>query len=151
MTPDYIAGLFDGEGWFSIRRVRGGYGITVREWRFQAYAHLTIREKWLLDRVIAEIGAGYIAEIVRPIINPKHSRYYQASWSGKALVELINTIGHRLILKQKSAELVWAMADMKRRTGSRPISDEFYDAQVVLFEKLRLENLKGQDRTLEKL
>lgn len=145
-----MAGLFDGEGWFSIRRVRGAPGITVREWRFQAYGHLTIREKWLLDRMVESLGAGHVAETIRPIINPKHSRYYQASWSGKALPALIKAIGSRLILKRRSAEIAWDMADMKRRNGSLPISDEFYDAQVILFEKMRLENLKGQDRTLEK-
>ena len=36
MSPDYIAGLFDGEGYFTMRRVRGAKGLTVRSWRYHA-------------------------------------------------------------------------------------------------------------------
>lgn len=124
-----------------MRRVRGRNKLTVQEWRYQAYAQITLREKWLLQKIIRTIGAGTIWKL--PSLSKCHSRYWQVTWCGRALLVFLDVVQPYLIAKRKQAILIRQVAVMKAATGNRPISPMHYRRQTAIHERMRLLNMKG--------
>jgi len=147
LTNDYIAGLFDGEGYFTMRRVKGGSVRTVREWRFQCYAHIVMRELWVLEDIVSSLGYGW----ARPYscATDIHSSYGYLGITGDGLFKFCDDIGPLLRLKRRQASLVKEVCVMKRRTRNQPIADADYDRQVGIWEELRELNKRGCDKPRE--
>lgn len=145
MSPEYLAGLYDGEGYFSFKRVKGSTTNktvnTTREWRFQAYAFITIREKWLLDMAVQTVGAGHVKLVSEA--KGTHSSYYIIMWCGKALEKFLEVVGPHLIAKKKQCNLIKEIVAIKQATSNRPTTDAHYKRQCELFDAMKLLNKKG--------
>lgn len=141
MTPQYLAGLFDGEGYFTLRRVKGTNINTTREFRYQAYAQITLREGWLLEQAVAMVGAGVVA--VSAEATEKRSKYYIVTWCGKALPTFLWCVGPHLIAKHKQMQVIEKVVQIKTRTGNQPTSDSDYDLQCELWKQLKVLNTRG--------
>ena len=57
----YFAGLFDGEGWFRIGKIKGHHHRMKREWSFYCEAALVIREKHIVEE-LRKIYGGTVIE-----------------------------------------------------------------------------------------
>lgn len=145
ISSDYVAGLFDGEGWFTINRVAGLYK-GGRQYRFQCYARILIREAWLLEMVHGHVGYGAVRALRSR--SELHARYSQISWTGEGLRAFISVIGPRLQIKKAHAEVADEIQQIKLRTGCRPVGDADYMRELELYECMRELNKKGpaQDR-----
>lgn len=144
---DYIAGLFDGEGFFTMRRVRKAKGITNREWRYQCYAQIVMRERHLLEEVRDVLGYGWVS--LSTPATERHAPYFGFGVTGDNLRRFCVEIGPLLRLKQKQAILVHEVCLIKRATGNQPVSDCNYERQVQIWAELRELNAKGPNRRPE--
>lgn len=148
LSPDYLAGLFDGEGFFTFRRVRGRNHLTAREWRFQAYAHIVMRDGWLLKEIRAWLGCGSV--VLYKKANARHAAYHCLMFNGAALEKFIRRIGPRLKLKGQQAQLMLEVCQIKKRVGNQPVSDSDYRRQERIWELQRELNRKGPLKSTKK-
>ena len=103
MSPQYLAGFFDGEGTFYIgRQIKNG----------KEYPHATVILSQsgddglrLLESIQLEYG-GSIYQHLRPGQHKATKAAYKLYWNREEAIELINAIGDFLILKQNAANEV---------------------------------------------
>lgn len=138
----YFAGLFDGEGWFSIKRVKpnGNIKITKREYRFQAYAELVIREEFIIDLLCKRYGGTKRKQIPK---NPKHSISYRWLISGTRLTKFAAMIATLGLCKHHQAVLILRLRAIKESNGNKSLTDDLYNQNCKLHEELSLLNRKG--------
>lgn len=140
LAPSYVAGLFDGEGYFTDGRARVSKRYTVREYRFQPRALLTIRELSIVKALNFTFG-GNISK-VKPR-KPEHAVTWCWQITGSDLDSFLKSITPYLRVKLKAAKIMQAFRQLKRSTKNAPISDRSYAAQCKLHEKLKKFNAKG--------
>lgn len=137
---EYFAGIFDGEGWFSIHRARAGRHS--REFSFQLYAGLAIRDHVVVNHLKREFG-GSIQFHNLSARNPKHSDVWRwVAVSTNALMFAKKVIPH-LIVKKKQAEAAIQFQEAMRAKGTRRSTDVQYSLQTASFEKMKFLNMKG--------
>jgi hypothetical protein len=147
ISVEYIAGLFDGEGWFHMQRCSLGKRYTIRPWRYQCYASIALREKWLLEDINKSIGIGKVSESKKE--TDKHAASFRILFTGKSLPVFIDCIIPYLRLKKRQAILVREVCDIKTHIGNQPVSDTDYNRQVEIWEKMHVLNQKGITRLFE--
>lgn len=140
----YLAGLFDGEGWFRINKskrkdIRWPYA-------FQVHAEIALREKEILE-VFQQRFGGTLRQL--PKRSPKHSTYYMWRITGESVVRFVDEIGPYLVLKRQHAELAAEFQAFKREHGNKPLTKEEYDVQLSFFNRMRELNKKGVGKSLE--
>lgn len=104
MSPEYLAGFFDGEGTFYIgRQIKNG----------KEYPHATVMLSQsgesglqLLERIQLEYG-GNIYQHLKPGQYKATKAAYKLYWNAAEAVTLIERIGEHLILKQSAANEVY--------------------------------------------
>ena len=143
LSNEYIAGLFDGEGYFTINRCHRS--DIKREWSFQASARITIREGWLLKSIQDQFG-GSLKETKKK--SEKHSTYFLWSVGDKKMLRFLDQIGPLLVLKRQHFLVVDSFVRMKVNHGFGPLDDFQYEARENSFFDLRELNRRGVDRVL---
>lgn len=140
LHPAYAAGLFDGEGWFSIRKMSGAKTGCTREFQFNVTISMTMRESLLVEMFQKKYG-GTVR--LQKSYSGKHSPYYKWHGSRGVTENFLNDTQEFLIAKKKQAEVCREFIDMKKDSGFRAISDEKYQKYVSIYEYMRELNQKG--------
>jgi len=136
----YVAGLFDGEGWFEITRGDGKKWRMKREYGYGCRACIQMRDKIIIDS-LAETYGGTVRKY-----SPRretHSTTYKWIVTGKKAQDFAKSIEPYLIAKNKQAKVVIDFQDEKNLNGNRPLSDERYTKYGTLYEELKFLNKKG--------
>ena len=97
----YAAGLFDGEGWFSITRSKGHR--IKRDFCYQVHAGLVMRERSILTWLQRRFG-GTVRKQKR--YSDKHSFSYRWRTTGKQTLETAKLLKPYLMAKKKQAGVV---------------------------------------------
>lgn len=139
MNHNYIAGLFDGEGSVAIiKSTRANCRVT----QLQVYINLTIRERFLVERLKEAFGGSTCLLKSRSV---KHAAYWRWTVVGEAAARFAAAIAPRSLLKKRQLELVMEFQAAKRSTGNRPRSAGI-DAQLHdCYNRLRGMNRKGPE------
>lgn len=141
----YLAGLFDGEGWVSIKRNTTYY----RRATFTPTAEMTVREGWLLERVQAQFGGTVREQRSR---SDEHSTYFKWHLSGtRQLIPFLEAVIPFLLLKQAQATLALDLAVRQNGGSNRPISDDEWQWRERAYLRMRELNRKGRDKAVRQL
>lgn len=136
----YAAGLFDGEGWFTIAACRRS--DIRREYSFQVRAGLTLRERdrHVLDWLSSVFG-GKVCLSKKE--TKKHCAYWKWAVYGSQAQEFAAIIAPRLRIKQEQARLATQFQKVKSAHGNRPLSDEQYETRLSMYTEMKCLNRKG--------
>ena len=146
ISLEYAAGMFDGEGYFTIGKCSPtNVKMGVRPMRLQAYAGLTIREKAICDAFEMLFG-GFVRGCAPR--RAQHSYVWRWMLSGPGLISFCQRLGPRCIIKQERCYLIEDFQFLKSGIRSRPITDVEYEKSVRLYWRLRELNQKGPKRPL---
>lgn len=144
LSNDYVAGLFDGEGWFEIARSPATKANRRKVPSFQARASLTIREREIVEALRERFG-GTVSETKA---TATHAAYFRWSVFGEQASDFAIIIGPSLHVKQERAALVVAFQKLKREGRNRPASSARVEKLSAFYEALRVANRKGPTRGL---
>lgn len=140
MNEYYLAGLFDGEGWFSIRRAKASLYRGTREWAYQCSSHLVMRERYIIEAIQDRFG-GTIRQVKKRSEN--HSDYWEWHLGGRDSVIFCEAMKDKLIAKARQAQLIIDFQAAKAENGNRPVPDERYAFYGECYEKMKTLNAKG--------
>ena len=138
MTTDYIAGLFDGEGFFQIDKAPRK--DTTRGVAYQTHARITMRDKPVLEK-IQDIYGGSLR--LSAAATDKHAEYWSWDVCGQEASAFAIMVGPRLLIKQRQADLVIRFQGYKAENKNRPCSDERWDRYEELHQEMKRLNKKG--------
>lgn len=136
----YFAGLFDGEGWFSIRRAKASHYGGTREWAFQASTHLAMREKSIIDQLNKEYG-GTVRKV--PARKAEHSDCWEWRLGGLESLAFAEKMQSILRAKSSQAKVLIAFQNEKIKNGNQPVSDERYSLYEQYYEQMKELNARG--------
>lgn len=140
MNEYYVAGLFDGEGWFSIRRAKASLYRGTREWAYQCSTHIVMREKSIIDG-LQEMFGGTVRQVKKRSEN--HSDYWEWHLGGKDSVVFCEKMKDKLIAKREQAQLIVDFMSEKTANGNQPLPDSRYEFYGQCFDKMKALNAKG--------
>lgn len=140
LSKDYMAGLFDGEGWFSISRAKGSHYRSTREWAYQVHAAMTLREKVIVDHFCYRFG-GTVNKMKSR--SEKHSDYWHWRITGKNVADFATGMMGHLHMKRDQAIVAASFQREKGLQGNQPISDERYQLYQDYYEQMKSLNAKG--------
>lgn len=146
LSNAYTAGLFDGEGWFSISRSRGSLYRHRREFFFQCQAGLVMREEMIVQ-ALAETFGGTVRQQKR--YSKNHSYVYRWRITGKNVLEFAETLQSLLIAKRAQAEMVIAFQKEKTLNGNQPLPDSRYDFYCYCYNHMSELNRKGVNKSVK--
>lgn len=140
LNSDYIAGLFDGEGWFRISRATGLRSRTNRQYCFQAYAHLCMREKSMICAL-----QNYYGGSVRPIKARKiqHSQAWQWTITCKNLDQFCYSMENKLKCKGAQLKVIRKFRNAAKKAANLKMTDKRYKVYENCHAELSLLNKKG--------
>lgn len=142
MNLDYIAGIFDGEGFFVIKRSKPtSIKMGARPFRLQAVAGVTIKEEYIC-KGLQDMFGGKIR--YNESKNIKHCHTYTWNITGSNLQIFCDIMYDYLLIKKDRAELIGEFQALKTNVGNKPITDADYNLSEKLYAKLRVLNKKGQ-------
>lgn len=138
ITPEWLAGFFDGEGCFTIGKARRTH--------FTPRATLTHTDRNLLEAIQIIYGGTLHSKGFR---NIKWKPAYMLVWGGTGKVQsLLKCIGKYLVLKQPQAELLlnWAEAISDGRAGRHGVSETELLLRESFKEKIHDLNRRGNQK-----
>lgn len=139
---DYIAGIFDGEGFFVIRRSKPTNSkMGTRLYRSQAMAGVTIKEEYIC-KGLQDVFGGKVR--FNPSKNIKHSDTYTWNITGSNLQTFCDVMVDYLLIKKDRAKLISEFQTLKTSIGNKPISDDNYELAESMYLQLRQLNKKGK-------
>lgn len=139
---DYLAGIFDGEGFFTIRKAAPTNSkMGIRPLRLQAVVSVTITEKYICDAFMKEFG-GYVRQHGKPK-KENHNIYYIWNLTGPSIIDFCEKLLPLLTIKKDRAKLIKKFQEIKTKQGNRPLTDETYDKTIKLYEEFRRLNSRG--------
>jgi LAGLIDADG DNA endonuclease family protein len=138
LSSDYVAGLFDGEGWFNINRgkrkdVRRGYA-------FQVHAAMSLKQQPVLEAFQRLFGGTVRQQKSR---SRKHATYFRWVIAGEDVAAFALAVGPMLRIKRKQAQLAVKFQTFKRRNKNAPSSDARYARLTRMWEEMKMLNKKG--------
>lgn len=140
LTDDYVAGLFDGEGWFQIDRcMRRG----CRRPSFQVHARICMRDADLLRALQSAFGGSLRRSAVATRVR---AAYWSWDLCGEGVFVFAKRIGPRLHLKNRQARLSASFQELKRQNKNRPNSEERFGILSDMYTEMREYNRKGVSR-----
>lgn len=140
---DYLAGIFDGEGYFTIRSSSPtNKKMGKRPKRLQAVVSVTITEKYICDAFMKEFG-GSVKIHNKNTRGKNHNFYYIWNLTGPGIINFCTKMGSLLTIKKERNSLIKEFQELKTSIGNRPISDEQYDKSINLYSKFRKLNKRG--------
>lgn len=137
LTVHYVAGLFDGEGWFQIDRSKRPNG---RKLAYQLHARIALRQRHLLEELQAMFGGS-----IRMASEATDRRAAYFSWDvcGEEAAEFAKQVGPHLRLKKEQSIIAFTFQVLKRMQGNRPHTDESWWLLVDYYEQMKRLNRKG--------
>ncbi len=142
MSLPYLAGLFDGEGFFTIRAsAPSSINMGKRPLRLQAVVSVTITEKYICDKFAQEFG-GYVRVHGKPK-KPTHNVYHIWNLTGPKIVEFCNKLMPFLTIKHDRAVLMRDFQLLKSSFGNKSLNDAQYQSSIEMYEKFRELNRRG--------
>jgi hypothetical protein len=140
ISDDYFAGLFDGEGWFNIRRVKASHYRGTRQWAFQCSTNLVMREKSILIRMQERFG-GNLNDIKNR--SSKHSPYFSWRLGGLDSLKFAYEMKDLLIAKREQSLILIEFQKEKIENGNSPLPDERYEKYCLYYDQMKRLNEKG--------
>ena len=139
---DYLAGIFDGEGYFTIRKsIPTNSKMGKRPMRLQAVVSVTITEKYICDAFAKEFG-GYV-RVFGKQRKTHHNIYHIWNLTGPKIVDFCNKLLPILTIKKERAQLIRKFQLLKISIGNQPITDVDYNKSVKMYTKFRKLNKRG--------
>jgi hypothetical protein len=135
---DYIAGLFDGEGWFQIDR--SPRKDTRRKIAHQLHARITMRDKILIDE-LQKMFSGSVR--ILKSRNKKHATYHSWDVCGTAALDFARVMESRLVIKKKQAQVAIEFQTFRATNINRPCDDTRFNRYESYYNKMRVLNKKG--------
>ncbi len=114
----YLAGLLDGEGYFSISwRSKPTRGYKYYRWEIRITVSTTTRE--FLEKVAKMVpwGGGTVGLTSRRL-KGRAKPAWRISWSGNSAIEVCRAIHPYVLLKNRHVELILAVASAKAEAQS---------------------------------
>lgn len=139
LNDHYVAGLFDGEGWFSVNRgrrkdVRRGYS-------FQVHAAIAMKERALVKALSDQWGGCFLNQTSR---SDKHAPYYRWVVTGEGAATFAARIGPLLQVKRRQAALVERFQSIKRlNSKNAPLTDRQYARLERMWLRMKIMNKRG--------
>lgn len=134
----YLAGLFDGEGWFNLNR--HNREDCKRPFSFQIYSGLVMRERYIIEWIQNLFGGSIYT--IKPK-SEKHSIAYRWTGVGETTLKLARTILPYLKAKKNQAKLAIEFQELKHIHKNKPVPDNTYKRYEEIFDELKLLNQKG--------
>lgn len=140
VSDDYLAGLFDGEGWLSIRRATASTTGGLREWQHQCSVHLCIREQHLAQLYADRFGGKLYLKKPRQI---QHSIAHEWIGYGYTALQFATEMQDILVAKRPQAKLIIDFQNAKKLQGPRAVKDEQYEFYERCYDTMKQLNMKG--------
>jgi len=140
---DYVAGLFDGEGWCAIRRAPASLYGGKREWAYQCSVEMTMRERSILEG-LQELFGGTLREVKSR--SDKHSQYWHWRAGGREAMYFAIAIADKSIAKKAQLWLLAEFQKEKTLQGNQPLGNTRYELYEKCFDKMKELNMKGQGK-----
>ncbi len=142
LSHEYVAGLFDGEGYCSIRRFAGSIHRHKREYGFSAFAGLAIREKYMIESLIETYGGSIFKQMP---YKTTHSICYKWSTTNNVTLNFLKLVSPYLLMKNKQAKKVIEFQEYRngRKSIYAALTDDEYNKYLNLYEELTFLNKKG--------
>lgn len=141
MDAKYLAGLFDGEGWFVIIKhwvpsTRAGYAFTMR-------AGIALRQRTVLEEI-----QGFIGGSLRQKHKSKDAWASCFEWTvgGDEAVKLALAIKDGLRIKKLQAELA---IRFQKLMNCHPNSEDRWAAMEEMYQQMRILNMRGSKASEE--
>jgi len=137
MTLDYVAGLFDGEGWFNITKAE------KKECRYPAYqlhAAIVLRQQPVLAELL-KLFAGTLTLAMKP--TDRHAACYKWRVTGEGVAYFAAMLQHRLFIKGPQAALAIRFQAFKRQNFNRPNSSDRVEQLEQFYQEMKALNKKG--------
>lgn len=141
ISDEYMAGLFDGEGWFQIDR--GNRSDVRRGISYQVHARICMRDSKLLKAVQKEYGGSFRQS---KVATEKHAAYYTWDICGESVAAFAMRVASKLKLKNKQAKLAIRFQNLKRKNKNKPCSDKRHEYLTKMYDEMRRLNVKGVSR-----
>lgn len=138
LSHEYTAGLFDGEGCFTIYFASGG--STKRKY-LTACARIEIREELIIDLLKSKYGG--VKQIKRGR-KENHSDTFTWTIKSEVLFRFIEQVQPFLILKRKQSEVIVDFINIRRFKYSSPVTHDQLDHQLICKERIHELNRKGK-------
>ena len=107
LTPEWLAGFFDGEGCVSCVRHRGMPSLSV---------NITQCDQSILTLIGMKYGSGR-APLAKPRRGARHSQGFVLQFCGKSALPFLEAIAPHVILKRKQVEFGIEMAKLHMKAG----------------------------------
>lgn len=121
LLRSYFAGLFDGEGWYTINQQPPGTNRNIRG-AMQVHAGMVLRQKRILD-LLQECYGGTVVPVV-PIDPLKHAPYWKWRITGMGVLRFAREVGRLMMIKGNQSRVAVHFQRTKNRHGNRPWTDE---------------------------
>jgi len=138
LTDHYVAGLFDGEGWFNVNR--GRRKDVRRTYAFQVHACLVMKEEAVIRALRSRFGGTVQHMRSRSVL---HAPYFRWTATGEGAAAFVHIIGRHLLVKRRQAQLLTRFQNTKRRNKNRPLTDAQYARLESMWLEMKRLNKKG--------
>jgi len=141
LTPQWLAGFFDGEGCVSASTYNGG--------KYKNYprliVHITQSDENLLRLIAMKYkGKGCMYAPIRKQARREKRPCWIISFGGKAALPLLRDIAPFVILKRKLVEWAIETAELTLERGRcDTATEENFAKRLALMEKIKAENASG--------
>jgi hypothetical protein len=144
MTPEYLAGLFDGEGCIDVQRLYPQTGVKGRTYVRPRVRMCMADSCRVLGMKLQERFGGHL--VSRKSFQPNQQSSWSLEWLSQGdITRLLNTILPYLILKAEQAKLVlWWLNTVSGKQRRQPGFAGIDQARVALVEELRAMKLDPQ-------
>ena len=135
----YLAGLFDGEGTFSVFKRKKGKWIF-----YQPYLEIGMTHKPTLEWVSKQTGKGFIFDGHKP--HKKHKQAYKLNITGiDTIIKFIDYLFPYLITKKNVADCVRKFCLSRQGKMRLPVNKRgITEKELDLFTQIRLLNKRGR-------
>lgn len=131
LTPEWLAGFFDGEGCVSARRLKpSGWNLRV---------NITQADLGLMYAIATRFKAGYGPYTKTRITrNGKYSTVYEVGWQGKSAKPILELMEGLAIRKRKQIKLGLRFISTLVGSGNRFSEDVLAERDAIVTELRKL-------------
>lgn len=138
VTPQWLAGFFDGEGCVSIHKAGRTWSVRV---------DITQNDPVILTLITIVVGSGKVNAMTH---NKCNNTYYRVYWAGKDTLPLLHFVKEHVIRKRVQVEAAIEFATLSTHAGGRLTEDNVLRrgelAKVVCDANARASNSNKKQR-----
>lgn len=141
LSAEYAAGLFDGEGCFSIIRSQGRYHRGARDFYYQCRAAVHMTDQDVLKALHRTFGGVFV---LHRGPTDRHAASYAWRVIGVSAERVARTLLPHLRVKKAHAQALLRFREIQKipRTNGR-LTDETHAAYGAAWEEMRFLNRRG--------